>query len=68
DFKGKTLWVYGGGGCSPEGRPENKHDILKISEATKSCGWDGVDFDDECNMYEELTPGHQQIIKEGLWK
>lgn len=55
DFKGKTLWVYGGGGCSPEGRPENQHAVLKIAEATKSRGWDGVDFDDECNMNIDLV-------------
>ncbi|MFC7510096.1 hypothetical protein ACFQUX_29670 [Pantoea stewartii] len=50
DFKGKTLWVYGGGGCSPEGKPSNQDEVLRIAEATKSRGWDGVDFDDECNM------------------
>ena len=50
DFKGKTLWVYGGGGCTPEGKPSNQDEVLRIAEATKSRGWDGVDFDDECNM------------------
>jgi|GEM_PF-819698 len=55
DFKGKTLWVYGGGGCSPEGRPASREEVLRIAEATKSRGWDGVDFDDECNMNIELV-------------
>ena len=54
-FKGKTLWVYGGGGCSPEGKPSNKSEVLRIAEATKSRGWDGVDFDDECNMNIDLV-------------
>jgi hypothetical protein len=49
-YKGKTLWVYGGGGCSPEGKPSNQDEVLRIVEATKSRCWDGVDFDDECNM------------------
>lgn len=50
DFKGKTLWVYGGGGCSPQERPADNNEVLRIVEATKSRGWDGIDFDDECNM------------------
>lgn len=50
DFKGRTLWVYGGGGCSPEGKPSNQDEVLRIAEATKSRDWDGVDFDDECNI------------------
>lgn len=54
-FKGKTLWVYGGGGCSPEGKPANQEEVLRIAEATKSRGWDGVDFDDECNMNTDLV-------------
>lgn len=49
-FSGKTLWVYGGGGCSPQGCPANDQEVLRIVEATKSRGWDGIDFDDECNM------------------
>ncbi|VEB97522.1 Uncharacterised protein [Cedecea lapagei] len=55
DFKGKTLWVYGGGGCSPEGKPSSTEEVLRIAEATKSRGWDGVDFDDECNMNTDLV-------------
>lgn len=54
-FNGKTLWVYGGGGCSPEERPENKKDVSRIVKATKSQNWDGVDFDDECNMNIDLV-------------
>lgn len=55
DFAGKTLWVYGGGGCTPEGKPASATEVLRIAEATKSGGWDGVDFDDECNMNIELV-------------
>ncbi|WP_338512061.1 hypothetical protein [Erwinia aphidicola] len=36
DFKGRTLWVYGGGGCSPEGKPSNQDEVLRIAEATKA--------------------------------
>lgn len=54
-FNGKTLWVYGGGGCSPEGKPSNQDEVVRIVEATKNRGWEGVDFDDECNMNTELV-------------
>ncbi|ATZ11554.1 hypothetical protein [Erwinia amylovora] len=50
DFNGKTLWVYGGGGCSPAGKPANMEEVSRIVEATLNMAWDGVDFDDECNM------------------
>lgn len=50
DFSGSTLWVYGGGGCSPQGRPESDGDVEQIIAATVSNGWQGVDFDDECSM------------------
>ncbi|VEA65959.1 Uncharacterised protein [Serratia plymuthica] len=63
DFKGKTLWVYGGGGCSPEGKPSNKEEVLRIAEATKSQGWDGVDFDDECNMNIDLVVDAMKQLK-----
>lgn len=49
-FKGKTLWVYGGGGCSPQEKPSDDKDISRIVSATLNKNWDGVDFDDECNM------------------
>jgi len=49
-FIGKRLWVYGGGGCSPEGKPSSINDVSRIISATMNKGWDGVDFDDECNM------------------
>lgn len=63
DFKGKTLWVYGGGGCSPEGKPSNIDEVLRIAEATKSRGWDGVDFDDECNMNIDLVVKTMKQLK-----
>lgn len=50
DFHGKTLWVYGGGGCSPTGRPKSSDEIGRIVQTTLKNGWDGVGFDDECNM------------------
>ena len=49
-FKGKTLWVYGGGLCSPQNKPSDMNDVARLVEATKNQNWDGVDFDDECNM------------------
>ncbi|MCG7389253.1 hypothetical protein [Pantoea sp. ACRSB] len=62
-FSGKTLWVYGGGGCAPEGRPANIQEALRIAEATKSRGWDGVDFDDECNMNIDLVIEAMEHLK-----
>ncbi|ANS43092.1 hypothetical protein [Serratia inhibens] len=62
-FKGKTLWVYGGGGCSPEGKPSNQEEVSRIAEATKSQGWDGVDFDDECNMNMDLVIEAMKLLK-----
>ncbi len=50
DFKGKSLWVYGGGGCSPNEKPSDSSEVARIVAATRIRGWDGVDFDDECNM------------------
>lgn len=50
NFKGKTLWSYGGGGCAPQQKPSNMEDVNRIVSATKNKSWDGVDFDDECNM------------------
>lgn len=49
-FKGKTLWTYGGGGCAPQQKPSNMNDVSRIVSATTNKSWDGVDFDDECNM------------------
>ncbi|MFS1538314.1 MAG: hypothetical protein ACL7BU_06015 [Candidatus Phlomobacter fragariae] len=49
-FKGKRLWVYGGGECSPEEKPSGMDDVSRIISATINKNWDGVDFDDECNM------------------
>ena len=49
-FNGKTLWTYGGGGCSPAAYPQNESDVARIVNATVNNGWDGVDFDDECSM------------------
>ncbi|MEE8659219.1 Glyco-hydro-18 domain-containing protein [Acetobacteraceae bacterium EV16G] len=49
-FNGKTLWSYGGGLCSPEQKPANAEDVSRIVAATINKNWDGVDFDDECNM------------------
>lgn len=64
DFKGKTLWVYGGGGCSPESKPANDDEVLRIVEATKSRGWDGTDFDDECNMNIDRVTEAMALLKE----
>lgn len=44
------LWVYGGGGCSPVGRPSSDGEVQRIIDVTVQQQWDGVDFDDECNM------------------
>lgn len=44
------LWVYGGGGCSPVGRPASDAEVQRIIDVTVGQQWDGVDFDDECNM------------------
>ncbi|THB82038.1 hypothetical protein E1N66_23130 [Pantoea allii] len=63
NFNGKTLWVYGGGGCSPQGRPANSQEVLRIVEATKSRGWDGIDFDDECNMNIDLIVEAMKDLK-----
>lgn len=49
-FRGKTLWVYGGAGCGPSGRPSNAQGVTRIVNATVNRKWDGVDFDDECDM------------------
>lgn len=63
-FKGKTLWVYGGGGCSPQQKPANEDEVLRIVEATVDRGWDGVDFDDECNMNTERVIEAMKRLKE----
>lgn len=63
DFKGKTLWVYGGGGCSPVGKPENDAEIIRIVQATLNNGWEGVDFDDECNMNTPLVTQTMSQLK-----
>lgn len=55
--------VYGGGGCSPEGKPSNKDEVLRITESTKNRGWDGVDFDDECNMNTDLIVEAMKQLK-----
>ncbi len=48
--RGKVLWTYGGGGCTPTSMPSDENEIDAIINAAKTNGWDGVDFDDECNM------------------
>lgn len=45
----KALWTYGGGGCQPEGYPDD-NGIAAIVNSTVDNGWAGVDFDDECKM------------------
>ncbi|WP_224770948.1 hypothetical protein [Pseudomonas sp. FEN] len=50
DYTGKVLWTYGGGLCSPKAKPANQDEIDLIVNATLDKGWDGVDFDDECQM------------------
>ncbi|HAT5001564.1 hypothetical protein [Serratia marcescens] len=63
-FNGKTLWVYGGGGCSPQQKPANEDEVLRIVAATVDRGWDGVDFDDECNMNTERVIEAMKRLKE----
>lgn len=62
-FNGKTLWTYGGGGCSPEAWPQNESDVTRIVNATINNGWDGVDFDDECNMNIPLVIDTMQQLR-----
>lgn len=49
-YTGLSLWTYGGGLCSPREKPGSEADIQAILDATQAGNWDGVDFDDECNM------------------
>ncbi len=49
-ISGKTMWTYGGAGCTPEKKPNSAQDIDDIVSATQSGDWAGVDFDDECHM------------------
>lgn len=63
NFHGKTLWVYGGGGCSPAGKPENDEEIRRIVRATLKKRWDGVDFDDECGMNISLVTEVMRQLK-----
>ncbi|XP_018333977.1 uncharacterized protein LOC108743062 [Agrilus planipennis] len=46
----KILWTYGGEGCSPCSRPATSDEVNRIVQVTQNSKWDGVDFDDECNM------------------
>ena len=45
----KSLWTYGGAGCSPQGYPTDTN-INNIVDATTENAWKGVDFDNECHM------------------
>lgn len=63
-FKGKRLWVYGGGGCAPEGKPSSTYEVSRIISATLNKNWDGVDFDDECNMNITLIIETMKKLKE----
>ncbi|UYH52112.1 hypothetical protein N5W20_04465 [Candidatus Kirkpatrickella diaphorinae] len=63
-FKGQTLWVYGGGGCSPQEKPSDINDVSRIVAATVDKNWDGVDFDDECNMNMCLVIEAMKQLKE----
>ncbi|WP_095079039.1 hypothetical protein [Pseudomonas sp. Irchel s3h17] len=54
-YSGSTRWTYGGGFCSPRAMPGNQADVQAILDATAAGGWDGVDFDDECNMNIDLV-------------
>ena len=38
--------------------------MLRIVEATVDRGWDGVDFDDECNMNTERVIEAMKRLKE----
>ncbi|WP_248797831.1 hypothetical protein [Pseudomonas sp. MWU13-2105] len=49
-YTGKVLWTYGGGLCSPKAKPADQDEIDAIVKATLDNDWDGVDFDDECQM------------------
>lgn len=50
NYTGKILWAYGGGGCSPSEKPTSSQEVERIISATINNHWDGIDFDDECNM------------------
>ena len=49
-YNGQVLWSYGGGLCSPKAKPADQDEINAIVNATLDNDWDGVDFDDECQM------------------
>ncbi|WP_341788946.1 hypothetical protein [Rickettsia endosymbiont of Lasioglossum villosulum] len=62
-FTGKRLWVYGGGGCTPEEKPSSMNDVSRIISTTINNGWDGVDFDDECNMNTAFVIETMKMLK-----
>nr|WP_253307144.1 hypothetical protein [unidentified bacterial endosymbiont] len=49
-YTGKILWTDGGGGCSPSEKPTLSQKVESIIAATINNHWDGIDFDNECNM------------------
>ncbi|NEO38698.1 MAG: hypothetical protein F6J90_21135 [Moorea sp. SIOASIH] len=60
---GKVLWTYGGAGCTPNGMPDSDQNVNDIISATNSSGWDGVDFDDECQMNTDLIIDTMESLK-----
>lgn len=50
DYRGKTLWTYGGGGAVPSDQPASTQEVERIVSTTIKNRWDGIDFDDESNM------------------
>lgn len=59
---GEVMWSYGGAGCMPTGMPttDNTEAILN---ATRTGGWTGVDFDDECSMNVSQMINAMQALK-----
>lgn len=65
-YAGSTLWTYGGGLCSPLEMPGGEADVQAILDATAAGAWDGVDFDDECNMnIERIVHAMCQLKQQG---
>lgn len=63
---GPVLWAYGGGLCSPRGRPASDAEVQRIVDVTLANDWDGVDFDDECSMdIERVTQAMEKLKQHG---
>ncbi len=62
-YGGKILWTYGGGGCSPTAQPASEQNVNRIVDATVKNNWDGVDFDDECQMNTQYVISAMKELK-----